>query len=60
MAAEKQDQQSDQLGAALTDQERFRLLVNAVTDYAMAKAVSWPSWLWSPAGAPAVGGAREL
>jgi PAS domain S-box-containing protein len=35
MAAEKQDQRSEQLSAALTDQERFRLLVNAVTDYAI-------------------------
>ena len=35
MAADKQDQRSEQLSAALTDQERFRLLVNAVTDYAI-------------------------
>jgi PAS domain S-box-containing protein len=35
MAAEKKDQQSGQLGAAVTDEERFRLLVSAVTDYAI-------------------------
>jgi PAS domain S-box-containing protein len=35
MAAEKQDQQREQLSAALTDEERFELLVNAVTDYAI-------------------------
>jgi PAS domain S-box-containing protein len=35
MAADKQDKRSEQLSAALTDQERFRLLVNAVTDYAI-------------------------
>jgi PAS domain S-box-containing protein len=47
MAAEKHDQRSDQLTAALTDEEPFRLLVNAVTDYAIymldasGHVVSW-------------------
>jgi PAS domain S-box-containing protein len=36
MAAEKQDQRSEQHIAALTGEERFRLLVNAVTDYAIS------------------------
>jgi PAS domain S-box-containing protein len=35
MEAGKQGQGSEQLSAALTDEERFRLLVNAVTDYAI-------------------------
>ena len=35
MDKEREDRQIETLSAALTDEERFRLLVNAVTDYAI-------------------------
>jgi PAS domain S-box-containing protein len=35
MDKEREDRQIERLSAALTDEARFRLLVNAVTDYAI-------------------------
>ena len=35
MDSDREDRQIGKLSAALTDEERFRLLVNAVTDYAI-------------------------
>jgi hypothetical protein len=57
MAADKQDQRSEQLSAALTDQERFRLLVNAVTDYAIYMLDASAT---SRAGMPAPSASRAI